>query len=113
MQEALKYLLKAQSLEPENTTIQKDLNDINAILKKHKTYEKELAKRMFNSSTKNESKARKNEGSRKKVSVLFYDLIRFTLTRNLIFFQSYMWTSIALSVAIGAAGIAAWRFKFS
>lgn len=59
----MKCLQKAKELEPDNTTIQKEIQDINTIFKKQKNYEKELAKRMFNrSGGKNEkSKSTKHK----------------------------------------------------
>lgn len=91
VQEAMKCLQRAKELEPDNTTIQKEIHDINTILKKQKNYEKELAKRMFNRSGGKSDKSK--------------------LTKNKD--KSYIWASVALSVVVGMAGVAAWRFKFS
>lgn len=91
IQEALKCLQKAKQLEPDNTTIQKEIQEINIMLKKHKNYEKELARRMFNGTA---LKKESNAGEPEKKNT------------------SFMWASVVLSVAVGI-GVAAWRFKFS
>lgn len=51
IQEALKCLQKAKALEPDNSSILKEIKSVTALLQKQKNYEKELAKRMFSSST--------------------------------------------------------------
>lgn len=48
--EALRILQKAKSIEPDNTSVTKEIKALNGIIQKHKNFEKELAKRMFNNS---------------------------------------------------------------
>lgn len=82
IQEALKCLQKAKSIEPENSSILKEIKTVNSLLQKQKNYEKELAKRMFSSNTEPQSK---DKIEKKNTSVCFitnYKNLRFELLVN-------------------------------
>ncbi|CAG9860350.1 unnamed protein product [Phyllotreta striolata] len=88
---AMKCLLKAKELAPNDAEIQKEIAKVTKLLDKQKTSEKELARRMFNGKAKTgdvNKRKKKARGSR----------LAF-------------WGTLGAAVALGTAGILAYRFK--
>ncbi|XP_056638956.1 peptidyl-prolyl cis-trans isomerase FKBP8 [Diorhabda sublineata] len=86
---AMKCLQKAKELSPNDPEIQKEMNNLSKMLLKQKMSEKELAKRMFNGSSKSAETNKKAPEGRK----------------------IFLWATIGAAVAAGVAGVVAYRLK--
>ncbi|KAJ8928885.1 hypothetical protein NQ314_018491 [Rhamnusium bicolor] len=90
---AMKCLQKAKELSPNDAEIQKEINSVAKILEKQKVSERELARRMFNGPKKTDSKTEsKKDNGKSKVG---------------------LWATLGATVAVGVAGIVAYRFKYA
>lgn len=88
---AMRCLLKAKELAPTDSEIQKEIIKVSKLLDKQKNTEKELARRMFNGTTTKPDDLKDKKKSRGSKLVL--------------------WGTLGAAVAIGAAGLVAYRLK--
>ncbi|KAJ8970165.1 hypothetical protein NQ317_007228 [Molorchus minor] len=93
---AMKCLQRAKELSPSDGEIQKEINAVAKLLEKQKVSERELARRMFN------GQKRLTETMQRKLS------IKISLKEQL-----GLWATIGATVAVGVAGIVAYRFKYA
>ncbi|XP_018576191.1 peptidyl-prolyl cis-trans isomerase FKBP8 isoform X2 [Anoplophora glabripennis] len=89
---AMRCLQKAKELAPNDIEIQKEINAVAKILEKQKVSERELAKRMFNPPKKTDKTDSKRHTGKSKLG---------------------LWATLGATVAVGVAGIAAYRFKYT
>lgn len=92
VQGALNCLKKAEKASPNNVDILKEISTLERLKEKQKKTEKELARRMFNglqTGSKNEKKDTRSSS------------------------RLLMWATVGASFAVGLAGLAAYRFKFT
>ncbi|KAK4885548.1 hypothetical protein RN001_001819 [Aquatica leii] len=92
IQAALSCLKKAEKLLPNDADIVKEILGLEKIKEKQKKSEKELARRMFNGLKSDKQMDKKRKSSLPKM-----------LT----------WVTIGTTVAVGLAGLALYRFKFT
>ncbi|KAJ8925653.1 hypothetical protein NQ315_009498, partial [Exocentrus adspersus] len=89
---AMKCLQKAKELAPNDAEIQKEINAVAKILEKQKVSERELARRMFSPPKKTDKNDRKKNEGRNNLG---------------------LWATIGATVAVGIAGVMAYRFKYA
>ncbi|KAJ8955907.1 hypothetical protein NQ318_005455 [Aromia moschata] len=94
---AMKCLQRAKELSPTDVEIQKEINMVAKLLEKQKVSERELARRMFNG-PKKVDKINKGDVEKNKVNTGC---------------PLGLWATIGATVAVGVAGIVAYRFKYA
>ncbi|VEN61029.1 unnamed protein product [Callosobruchus maculatus] len=97
---AMRCLMKAKELAPNDADIQKEINHVSRMLERQKQSERELARRMFNGPQQQQQKEAKNTrgvASKKKSKQGS---------------KVGVWATLGAVVAVGVAGLVAYRFKY-
>ncbi|KAF5307152.1 hypothetical protein FQR65_LT00668 [Abscondita terminalis] len=92
IQAAISCLKKAEKVKPNDPDILKEIAGLEKIKEKQKKSEKELARRMFNGLKSDNKMDKKRKASLPKV---------------------FTWVTIGTTVAVGLAGLAFYKFKFT
>ncbi|XP_076266990.1 peptidyl-prolyl cis-trans isomerase FKBP8-like [Rhynchophorus ferrugineus] len=97
LSQALQLLEKAKSVDPEDATITKEINNVNLLIQKQKNSEREYARRMFGGSgVVNQPKKKPSEKEDGKNRSKFH-----------------LWTSLGATVVLGVAGLIAYKMKYA